>query len=143
MERLRRRFAAFGGPLPEYLAALECDEQLHAGLIESLELDRWHAGRVVLIGDAAHAGAPNMAEGGCMAMEDAVALAEELRSADTVEHALASYFSRRRSRVVWVQEQSRIAAESWVSPTAVRNAALRERGDQLFRDRYRPLFSAA
>ena len=141
--RVRDRFADFGGPVPAYLAALECDEQLHVGPIEWMDLDRWYIGRVVLIGDAAHAGPPNMAEGGCMALEDALVLAEELRSADTVERALAAYVARRRPRVDWVQEQSRIAAESWVLPTALRNATLRERGDQLLRARYQPLISAA
>jgi len=38
-----------------------------------------------------------------------------------------------------VQDQSRIAARAWVPPPAVRNGALRERGDQMLRDRYRPL----
>jgi 2-polyprenyl-6-methoxyphenol hydroxylase-like FAD-dependent oxidoreductase len=142
LERLRDGFAGFGGPVPAYLAALECDEQLHAGLFEWMELDRWHTGRVVLIGDAAHAGPPNMAEGGCMALEDALVLAEELRSADTVERALASYVIRRKPRADWVQEQSRVAADAWILPTAVRNAALRQRGDQTFRDRYRPLVPA-
>jgi 2-polyprenyl-6-methoxyphenol hydroxylase-like FAD-dependent oxidoreductase len=78
-----------------------------------------------------------------MALEDALVLAQELRAADTVERALASYVARRRPRADWEQEQSRIAAESWVLPTAAHNAALRERGDQLFRDRYRPLLPAA
>ena len=41
----------------------------------------------------------------------------------------------------WVQEQSRIAAKAWVLPPEVRNAALRERGDQLLRDRYAPLIA--
>jgi 2-polyprenyl-6-methoxyphenol hydroxylase-like FAD-dependent oxidoreductase len=83
-----------------------------------------------------------MAEGGCMALEDALVLAEELRSADTVERALASYVIRRKPRADWVQEQSRVAADAWILPTAVRNAALRQRGDQTFRDRYRPLVPA-
>ena len=143
LERFRKRFAGFGGPVPAYLAALECDQQLHVGPFEWVELDRWHTGRVVLIGDAAHAHPPNMGEGGCMAMEDAFVLADELRAADSVESALDRYVARRRPRANWVHEQSRIAAEGWVLPTAVRNATLRERGDQLFRDRYRPLISAA
>jgi 2-polyprenyl-6-methoxyphenol hydroxylase-like FAD-dependent oxidoreductase len=143
LERFRARFADFGGPVPAYLAALECDEQIHVGPFEWMDLDRWYTGRVVLIGDAAHAGPPNMAEGGCMALEDALVLAEELRVADTVEMALASYEARRRPRADWVQEQSRIVAESWVLPAAARNAVLRERGDQLFRERYRPLIPAA
>jgi 2-polyprenyl-6-methoxyphenol hydroxylase-like FAD-dependent oxidoreductase len=143
LERVRCRFAGFGGPVPAYLRALTADAQLHVAPIEWVALARWHAGRVVLIGDAAHAGPPNMGEGGCMAMEDALVLAEELRSGDTVERALTAYVTRRRPRVDWVQEQSRIAAEGSVLPTAVRNAALRERGDQLFRERYRPLIPAA
>jgi 2-polyprenyl-6-methoxyphenol hydroxylase-like FAD-dependent oxidoreductase len=143
LERLRERFAGFGGPVAAYLDALECDEQLHVGPFEWMDLDRWSAGRVVLIGDAAHAGPPNMAEGGCMALEDALVLAEELDAADTVACALASYEARRRPRADWVQEQSRIAAEAWVLPAGVRNAALQERGDELLRDRYQPLIPAA
>jgi 2-polyprenyl-6-methoxyphenol hydroxylase-like FAD-dependent oxidoreductase len=143
LERFRDRFADFGGPVPAYLAALECDQQLHVGLFEWVELDRWHTGRVALIGDAAHAHPPNMGEGGCMAMEDAFVLAEELHAADSVEAALDRYAARRRPRANWVQEQSRAAAEGWVLPPTVRNAALRERGDQTFRDRYRPLIPAA
>jgi 2-polyprenyl-6-methoxyphenol hydroxylase-like FAD-dependent oxidoreductase len=40
-----------------YLASLECDEHIHCAVIESLELEHWHKGRVVLIGDAAYASA--------------------------------------------------------------------------------------
>ncbi|GAC1454155.1 MAG: FAD-dependent oxidoreductase [Ktedonobacterales bacterium] len=143
LERFRDRFAGFGGPVAAYLDALVCDEQLHVGPMEWMDLDHWHAGRVVLVGDAAHAGPPNMAQGGCMAMEDALVLAEELGSADTVETGLASYVARRRPRADWVQEQSRMAAQAWVVPTAVRNDTLRQRGDRMFRDRYQPLIPAA
>lgn len=76
-----------------------------------------------------------------MALEDAVVLAGALRSAETVEVALDRYAARRRPRATWVQEQSRIAAKAWVLPPAIRDAALRERGDQLLRDRYRPLIA--
>ena len=77
-----------------------------------------------------------------MAMEDALVLADCLRKADSVECALEAYVRRRRPRVNWVQEQSRAAARAFVLPPAIRNAALRERGDQMFRDRYRPLIPA-
>ena len=142
LERFRRRFAEFGAPVPAYLAALQSDEQLHFGAIEWVEVDEWHRGRVVLLGDAAHAGPPHMGEGGCMAMEDALVLADVLRKAESVESALDAYVRRRRPRAGWVQEQSRAAAQAWVLPPAVCNAALRQRGDQMFRDRYRPLIPA-
>ena len=142
LERFRRRFAEFGAPVPAYLAALQSDEQLHFGAIEWVEVDEWHRGRVVLLGDAAHAGPPHMGEGGCMAMEDALVLADVLRKAESVESALDAYVRRRRPRAGWVQEQSRAAAQAWVLPPAVCNAALRQRGDQMFRDGYRPLIPA-
>jgi len=141
LERFRRRFEAFGGPVPEYLASLECDEQLHFGAIEWVDRLYWHSGRVVLIGDAAHAGPPHMGEGGCMAMEDALVLAEVLRSEQSIEEALDAYVTRRRPRTDWVQQQSRAAAQAWILPPAVRNSAMRERGDQMMRDRFGPLKS--
>jgi 2-polyprenyl-6-methoxyphenol hydroxylase-like FAD-dependent oxidoreductase len=70
LTRLRERFAAFGGLVKTYFANLECDEQIHCAAIESLELTHWHKGRVVLIGDAAHASSPMMGQGGCIAIED-------------------------------------------------------------------------
>jgi FAD-dependent urate hydroxylase len=68
---------------------------------------------VVLTGDAAHATPPHMGEGGAMAIEDAVVLAQLLRNADTVEDGLDRYQARRRPRVQWVQQQSRLAAKAW------------------------------
>ena len=142
LERVRKRFAGFGGPVPEYLASLSCDEQLHCGPIECVELDRWHSGRVVLIGDAAHAGPPMMAQGGCMAMEDALVLAEVLCEAATVESALSNYVSRRKPRVKWVQQQSMATADALRMPPAIRNTTLRERGDQMMQSRFGPLIPA-
>ncbi len=139
LERVRQRFARLGGPVPEYLATIECDEQLRYDVIEWADPDRWHFGRVLLIGDAAHAGPPHLGQGGCMAMEDAVVLAECLHAADTVENALDAYVRRRKPRTDWVQEQSRAALKAWLLPPAVRDAVLRERGDQLMCARYGPL----
>jgi 2-polyprenyl-6-methoxyphenol hydroxylase-like FAD-dependent oxidoreductase len=142
LQRLRSRFAEFGGSVPEYLAALECDEQIHCSTVEWVQQDKWYSGRVVLIGDAAHASSPMMGQGGCMAMEDACVLAEVLRAAATVESALDAYVARRRPRVNWVQQESRAVAESFRLPPAVRNAVLRERGEEIFRHRFTPLIPA-
>jgi 2-polyprenyl-6-methoxyphenol hydroxylase-like FAD-dependent oxidoreductase len=139
LERVRRRFAGLGGPVADYLGALSHDDQLRYDAIEWVDAERWHTDRVVLLGDAAHAGPPHMGQGGCLAMEDATVLSEVLREADTVEEALEAYVTRRRPRTDWVQEQSRAALQAWLWPPDVRDAALRERGDELLRARYAPL----
>ena len=67
----------------------------------------WTDGRVALLGDAAHPMMQYMAQGACMAMEDAVALASELDGSDNIETALLRYSDRRRLRTARVQLQSR------------------------------------
>ena len=140
--RLRERFAGFAPIVQDYLASLDRDEQIHCAAMEWVDADEWCTGRVVLIGDAAHASSPLMGQGGCMAIEDAWVLAEELRSAITLESALSSYVSRRKARVKWVQQQSMATAEGLRMPPAIRNATLRERGDQMMRSRFGPLIPA-
>ena len=78
--RLRNRFATFGGRVQEYLASLERDDQVICSAMEWMECEKWHLGRVVLVGDAAHASSPMMGQGGCMAMEDACALGNLCKS---------------------------------------------------------------
>ena len=142
LDRLRKRFAMFGACVQEYLASLERDDQVICSAMEWMEFEKLHTGRIVLVGDAAHASSPMMGQGGCMAMEDACVLAEELRAAATVESALASYVSRRKARVEWVQHQSMAVGESLVMPSAVRNAMLHQRGNEAMHARFGPLVSA-
>jgi FAD-dependent urate hydroxylase len=59
----------------------------------------WHRGRMVIIGDAAHATSPAAGQGASMAIEDAVTLGKCLRDVAGVEPALAKYESLRRERV--------------------------------------------
>jgi FAD-dependent urate hydroxylase len=143
LARLRNRFATFGECVQEYLASLERDDQVICSAMEWMECEKWHWDRVILVGDAAHASSPMMGQGGCMAMEDACTLAKELCAAATVEGALASYASRRKPRVAWVQHQSMALAESLTTgPSAVRNAVLRERGNEAMQARFGPLVAA-
>ena len=139
LERFRKRFADFGGQVQECLATISNDEQIYCGPVEEVQSDRWHRDRVVLIGDAAHAGTLTMAQGGCMAMEDAYVLAGMLRGAETVESALDSYETRRKLRVTWVQQQSRGILESYLMPSSQRNPAFRVRGKQAIHDSFAPL----
>jgi 2-polyprenyl-6-methoxyphenol hydroxylase-like FAD-dependent oxidoreductase len=83
-----------------------------------------------------------MGQGGCMAVEDALVLAEELRRTPVIPAALAAFVARRQPRVAWVREQSRALGELVQLPAGVRDHALRERGVAAFHDRYRPLTAA-
>jgi len=83
-----------------------------------------------------------MGQGGCMAMEDAYVLAEELREAATVEGALVSYVGRRKPRVEWVQQQSMAVGASLTIPPAARNAAVREQANEAMQARFGPLVPA-
>jgi 2-polyprenyl-6-methoxyphenol hydroxylase-like FAD-dependent oxidoreductase len=59
---------------------------------------------LVPAGDAWHAATPNMAQGGSMAAEDALVLAEELAAGPGIDQALARYAARRWPRTAHVQE---------------------------------------
>jgi 2-polyprenyl-6-methoxyphenol hydroxylase-like FAD-dependent oxidoreductase len=143
LTRLRRHFAGFGGIVQEYLAAIVSDEQIHCSPVDWVALDRWHASRIVLVGDAAHASSPMMGQGGCMAMEDACVLAETLRQGATLAAALATYESRRRPRVSWIHKESQAVADSFCLPSPVRNSALRQFGHRMFQHRFSPLLAPA
>jgi 2-polyprenyl-6-methoxyphenol hydroxylase-like FAD-dependent oxidoreductase len=141
LDQLRRCFSTFSTPVRDYLAALECDEQIHCAPIEWLDVEQWHCGRVVLIGDAAHASSPMMGQGGSMAMEDALVLAEILHATPHLETAIHRFIIRRSPRVNWVQLQSRAVGEMFRMPPGLRNAALRERGKSAFYERFQPLIA--
>jgi FAD-dependent urate hydroxylase len=59
----------------------------------------WHRGRMLVIGDAAHAASPASGQGASMAIEDAVVLSQCLRDLPSVEAAFATYERLRRNRV--------------------------------------------
>jgi salicylate hydroxylase len=69
-------------------------------------LPRWSTGKLALLGDAAHATLPFLAQGANMALEDAVVLAREI-AARSVPDAFQSYEHQRRPRTARIQEQSR------------------------------------
>jgi len=66
----------------------------------------WHSGRVLLIGDAAHAPTPHLAMGAGIAMEDAVVLGEMLDPSVELADALAEFTERRWERCRLVVENS-------------------------------------
>ena len=98
-------------------------------------VDRWVDGRVTLLGDAAHPMLQYFAQGACMAMEDAVILADALSaSGGGIEPALADYRDRRLLRTARVQLQSRAIGEHVYHPAGphadLRNAVMRAKSQE-------------
>jgi 2-polyprenyl-6-methoxyphenol hydroxylase-like FAD-dependent oxidoreductase len=77
-------------------------------LLELPRLPSYVTGRHVLVGDAAHAMAPNLGRGACEALLDAVALVEALRSAGSVADGLRRYDRARRGPSRRIARASRL-----------------------------------
>ena len=136
LARLREVFGGFGGPVP---AVLEAVEKVQVAVTDEVEIGSWSLGPVVLVGDAAHATSPTLAQGAAMALEDAVVLAESLRGAGSVPDALDQYERRRRPRTRWVLERTRDRDRLRDEAPALRDPVLRQRGDAIFAEHYEGL----
>lgn len=107
VEHLKELMAPFGGHIPAIREGLGEHSQTNYRPLEWLLLpDPWYKGRVVLIGDAAHATTPHMASGAGLAVEDGLVLAEELARTDDVAAALRAFMDRRFERAKLVVETS-------------------------------------
>ncbi|ASW53835.1 FAD-dependent monooxygenase [Plantactinospora sp. KBS50] len=140
LARLRELFAGYGGPVPGVLDALR---DVRVAPTDELDLGRWSHGRVVLVGDAAHATAPTLSQGAAMAVEDAVVLAAALRAGESVEEALRAYEVRRRPRAKWVRDRTHDRDRTRNVPPALRDPVLRGRGGRIFQQHYRLLLEPA
>ncbi|TCP31888.1 FAD-dependent monooxygenase [Sphingomonas sp. BK235] len=131
--------AALAAGFPERVRAVVARARVHHAPLEEVRLARWSAGRVALIGDAAHATAPVWAQGAALAMEDALVLADCLaRDADALV-ALAAYERRRRPRVAHVQAMTDAMSRAARLPVAVRDLLLPRLGPRRYARTYGPL----
>jgi 2-polyprenyl-6-methoxyphenol hydroxylase-like FAD-dependent oxidoreductase len=104
---------AYHGPWDEIRESLTDPSRVNYTWFETHLLDApWNRGRVVLIGDAAHTCPPTIAQGGAMALEDAVVLAELLVERDVLDQDLWDAFTARRfERVKTVVDASNALAQ--------------------------------
>jgi 2-polyprenyl-6-methoxyphenol hydroxylase-like FAD-dependent oxidoreductase len=88
------------------LAGLKTFDELLQNEVLRVDCARWSDGRLVLLGDAAHAMAPNFGQGANSALVDAAVLLDELRRCETLEDGLAAYQRRRQKAVRRVADAS-------------------------------------
>jgi FAD-dependent urate hydroxylase len=136
--RVGELYRAFAEPVGTILRHMtEAGVEPYFSPIEEVIQKPWVRGRVALLGDAAHASSPNMAEGAGMALEDALVVAETIAN----DRPLSEFEARRRPRVEFVQAQTHRRDSTRNLPTLVRNTALRLAGRRLFHSNYKPLLT--
>jgi 2-polyprenyl-6-methoxyphenol hydroxylase-like FAD-dependent oxidoreductase len=125
-QELIERFRGWHDPIGALIAATEEEAILRNDLYDHDPLPRWSDGRVTLLGDAAHATTPNLGQGACMAIEDAVVLARCLRQSSDLPAALRAYEARRKPRTTAITLRSRRLGRiaQWEHPAA---CAIRDR----------------
>jgi 2-polyprenyl-6-methoxyphenol hydroxylase-like FAD-dependent oxidoreductase len=139
VDRFRALFEDFAEPVPTILGALDGFESIHFAPIEEIATATWVRGRVVLVGDAAHATSPNMAQGASMALEDALVLTHTLATHSSAAAALSAFADRRRNRLRWLRRRTHRRDRIRALPLRFRNLAIRFFGEALYRRDYRPL----
>ena len=114
---LKERGQGYGGIWGQVRDSLADDAIVNYQWIEAICVDSpWYRGRTIIIGDAAHACPPLVAQGAAMCAEDAVVLAEMLTSGDKVEDVLPAFMDRRFPRVKMVLDASLTLAEWEIHP---------------------------
>ncbi len=120
-EDLLRRYASFPAPTAAILEATPAEAIIQTDLYDLRPLDRWWRGRVVLLGDAAHAPTPNLGQGAAQAIEDAYALAACLARHGAPHEAFAAYETTRMPKAKQIVRRS-----WWLGKLAhVKNPVLR------------------
>jgi 2-polyprenyl-6-methoxyphenol hydroxylase-like FAD-dependent oxidoreductase len=122
--------AAWARVLPaagELLGRLPSFSDLLVNRADRVTCRRWHDGRLVLLGDAAHAMAPTLGQGANSALTDAAVLTDEMVAAGSLPEALQRYTTRRRPAVTRVQNRAaRLARMSRMTNPLLRH--LRDTG---------------
>jgi len=98
-------------PVDRVIEHIASASQLTFASYSDVRMKHWHAGRVVCIGDCAHATSPQLGQGANLALIDASVLADCLQSVADVPASLADYSARRKSQLRYYQMSSR-----WLTP---------------------------
>ena len=118
---LLRLFGNWHNPIRALIEATPDAAILRNDLYDRPPLKRWGRGRITLLGDAAHPMTPNLGQGACQALEDAVVLAKQVQSTADIPTALRAYEAARIPRTTMIVNQSRQVGQvgQWANPVAV------------------------
>jgi 2-polyprenyl-6-methoxyphenol hydroxylase-like FAD-dependent oxidoreductase len=114
------RFQDWHAPTTALIEATEETAILRNDIYDRDPLPRWSEERVTLLGDAAHPTTPNIGQGACQALEDAVVLARSLSESADIAAAFRAYEARRLARTRAITMLSRRIGwmAQWQNPAA-------------------------
>jgi 2-polyprenyl-6-methoxyphenol hydroxylase-like FAD-dependent oxidoreductase len=114
-------FRGWHAPVEDVIAATDESAILRSDIFDRPPLPHWSVGRATILGDAAHPMTPDLGQGACQAIEDAVILADCLRDVSDIPAALRVYESRRIPRTSRVVKAARSIGRMacWSNPLAV------------------------
>ncbi|MGH9738909.1 MAG: FAD-dependent monooxygenase [Candidatus Acidiferrales bacterium] len=119
---MRDRLKPFGGAIGQLSHEITNPDLVVYRPLESVFVPSpWHRGRVVLIGDAAHAITPHLGQGAAQAVEDAIVLADELQKNKPLKEALECFERRRYERCKLILEASLKIGELEMHPDPKRD----------------------
>jgi len=107
-ESMRSKVIDHSAPQIRELAAqiTDNDAVVYRPMDAILLREDWHAGRVVLLGDAVHTTTPHLGQGAGMAIEDSIVLAEEIGKHENPSSAFKAYRERRFERCRYIVDKS-------------------------------------
>jgi 2-polyprenyl-6-methoxyphenol hydroxylase-like FAD-dependent oxidoreductase len=121
-------FSNFHFPVPQILSRTRDEQIIWSDIIDIKPIKQFAFGRVLLMGDAAHATTPNLGQGACMAIEDAATLSNGLTKYEP-EEAFIKFEKHRIKRTTDIVNQSWNFGNlaQWENPLAmrIRNGLLR------------------
>ena len=100
------QFRGYHSQIKKVLEATHDDDLIWSDIVDIKPIREFTFDRILLIGDAAHATTPNMGQGACQAIEDAVILSKCLAENKNYASAFRSFEQLRLKRVHWITETS-------------------------------------
>jgi 2-polyprenyl-6-methoxyphenol hydroxylase-like FAD-dependent oxidoreductase len=106
VQDLLKQFAGYHHPIKAILKETKNENLIWADINDLKPINRYAFNNILLIGDAAHATTPNLGQGACQAVEDAVILAAEIAKNSNITVAFKMFEQRRLKRTHWIVNTS-------------------------------------
>lgn len=103
---LLRVFKNYHPPIPKIIEETDDEQLLWNDIVDIAPLKKLAYNKILFIGDAGHATTPNMGQGACQAIEDAVVLQDELKKSKSIAQSFQQFEQRRLKRTRYITNTS-------------------------------------